>query len=221
MPLSGRYRAVIFDMDGLLLDTEMLWQEAETELFQRYGGEFTWDDKLAVIGTSHDFTARYFADRLGQPRDRGVQLVSEMVDLMHERVRRTVHARPGAVELMRGLRDMDDVRLGLASNSPRRLVDTALASAGMADAFDAIVTSDDVANPKPAPDIYLLACQRLGIPPSDALALEDSASGVAAAKGAGLTCIAVPMFTETDVSTADRVIESLEQLLGGQEASSG
>jgi HAD superfamily hydrolase (TIGR01509 family) len=213
LPLSGRYRAVVFDMDGLLLDTETLWHQAEVELFERHGGSFTWDDKLAVIGTSHDFTARYFADRLGEPPERGSQLVDEMVDLMHERVRRSVQARPGAVELMRGLREMDDVRLGLASNSPRRLVDTALATASMADAFDAIVTADDVDHPKPAPDIYLLVCRQLGVSPADALALEDSASGVAAAKAAGLTCIGVPQYAETDVSAADRVIDSLEDLL--------
>jgi HAD superfamily hydrolase (TIGR01509 family) len=92
-------------------------------------------------------------------------------------------------------------------------VDTALATAGIADAFDTIVTSDDVAASKPAPDLYLLACERLGVPPADALALEDSASGIAAAKAAGLTCIAVPQFAETDVSAADRVIDSLEDLL--------
>jgi HAD superfamily hydrolase (TIGR01509 family) len=112
------------------------------------------------------------------------------------------------VERLRGR-----TRLGLASNSPRHLVDTALATARIRDAFEAIVTSDDVERSKPAPDIYLLACQRLGVPPSDALALEDSASGVAAAKAAGLTCIAVPQFAETDVSAADRVIDSLEDLL--------
>ncbi len=128
MPLSGRYRAVVFDMDGLLLDTETLWHEAEIELFERHGGEFTWDDKLAVIGTSHDFTARYFAQRLGEPHERGAALVDEMISLMHERVRQEVHARPGAVELMKGLREMGDVRVGLASNSPRTLVDAALAS---------------------------------------------------------------------------------------------
>ena len=213
MPLSGRYRAVVFDMDGLLLDTETLWHEAEVELFERHGGEFTWEDKLAVIGTSHDFTARYFADRLGEPHERGATLVDEMISLMHERVRQEVHARPGAVERLKGLREMGDVRVGLASNSPRTLVDAALATARMTDAFDAIVTSDDVEHPKPAPDIYLLACERLGVEPSDALALEDSASGVAAAKAAGLDCIGVPQFAETDVSAADRVIDSLEELL--------
>ena len=215
MPLSGRYRAVIFDMDGLLLDTEILWHDAESDLFRRHGGEFTWDDKMAVIGTSHEVTADYFADRLGVPRTDGPALVTELQELMHERVRRAVDARPGAVELVSRLRELDGVGLGLASNSPRFLVDDALATAGLTHAFDAIVTSDDVERAKPAPDIYLLACERLGVAPADALALEDSASGIAAAKAAGMTCIGVPQFIETDASAADRVVDSLERLLEG------
>lgn len=214
MPLSGRYRAVIFDMDGLLLDTETLWHEAEVELFRRHGDEFTWDDKMAVIGTSFEITSRYFAGRLHRPPEEGAALVDEMVSLMHERVRRQVEARPGALELVAGIRALDGVRLGLASNSPRFLVDDALATAGLMDAFETIVTSSDVEHAKPAPDIYLRACQDLGVDPSEALALEDSASGVAAAKAAGLTCIAVPQFAETDVSAADRIVDSLEELLG-------
>jgi HAD superfamily hydrolase (TIGR01509 family) len=213
VPLSGHYRAVVFDMDGLLLDTETLWHEAEVELFRRHGGEFTWDDKMAVIGTSYDFTSKYFADRLGLPRERGAELVREMIEVMHGLVRRSVDARPGAVELVERLRQLDDVRLGLASNSPRFLVDDALRTGGLTDAFDVIVTSDDVEHAKPAPDIYLLACERLGVAPADALALEDSASGIAAAKSAGLTVIGVPQFAETDASAADRVIDSLEELL--------
>ena len=213
MPLTGRYRAVIFDMDGLLLDTETLWHEAETELFAQHGAEFTWDDKMAVIGTNYAFTADYFADRLGLGREEGPALVNEMTRLMHERVRRQVDARPGAIELVERLRRLDGIGLGLASNSPRFLVDDALATAGLTDAFEVTVSSDDVEHSKPAPDIYLLACERLGVDPADALALEDSPSGIAAAKAAGLTCIAVPQFAETDVAAADRVVDSLEDLL--------
>lgn len=200
-------------MDGLLLDTETLWHDSEVELFRRHGAEFTWDDKMAVIGTSFDVTARHFATRLARPLDEGARLVDELVGLMHERVLRQVDARPGAVELVERLRRLGGVRLGLASNSPRLLVLDALATARLTDAFDTIVTSSDVAHAKPAPDIYLRACADLGVEPSQAVALEDSASGIAAAKAAGLTCIAVPQYAETDVSAADRIVDSLEELL--------
>jgi HAD superfamily hydrolase (TIGR01509 family) len=198
-------------MDGLLLESEVLWQRAEGRLFERHGAEFTFEDKLTVMGTSAAFTGEFFARRLGLPPDRAAPLIREVTELMHEELQARVDARPGAVELVRRLRGR--VRLGLASNSPRFLVDAALSSSGFADAFDAVVSSDDVANPKPAPDLYLLVCERLGVAPADALALEDTTSGIAAAKAAGMACIAVPQFTETDVSAADRVIDSLEELL--------
>jgi HAD superfamily hydrolase (TIGR01509 family) len=210
--LGARYRAVVFDMDGLLLETEDLWHAAESELFRRHGVDFTREDQLSLIGTGAEVSSRYYAERLGMPIERGPELFEEMIRLMHEQVRRQVDARPGARELVADLRRLG-VPLAIASNSPRYLVDDALATAGLADAFDVIVTADDVERPKPEPDIYRLACERLGVPPADAVALEDSASGVAAAKAAGLDCIAVPMFTETDVAAADRVVDSLERLL--------
>ncbi|MDQ2935142.1 MAG: HAD family phosphatase [Chloroflexota bacterium] len=212
MPPIGRFRAVVFDMDGLLLDTEVLWQRAEEELFRRHGDRFTQADKLSVMGTSFAMTARYFAERLDRPEEHGTELVDELRQLMHGLLQEQVSSRPGAVELVARLR-ADGVRLALASNSSRFLVDTALATAGLTDAFEAVVTADDVEHAKPAPDIYLLACARLCVEPADTLALEDSAPGIEAAKAAGLVCIAVPQFAETDVSAADRVIDSLEELL--------
>src|SRR5512146_2843935 len=114
-------------MDGLLLDTETLWHGAEVELFRRHGGEFTWEDKMAVIGTSFDTTAHYFSERLGAGREEGAALVREMIGIMHGALKEQVAGRPGALELVERLRGR--IPLGLASNSPRLLVDTALATA--------------------------------------------------------------------------------------------
>jgi HAD superfamily hydrolase (TIGR01509 family) len=117
--------------------------------------------------------------------------------------------RPGAAELVARLRGQ--VPLGIASNTARSLVRIAVASAGFADAFEAIVSAEEVARPKPAPDVYLETCRRLRVDPAAAVGLEDSTSGIAAAKMAGLTVIAVPQWA-VDTSGADYVIRSLEEL---------
>ena len=106
--------------------------------------------------------------------------------------------------------------MGVASNTPRELVGLALESAALAGSFDAVVTADDVPRPKPAPDVYLEACRRLGVAPSMAVALEDSAVGISAARVAGLTVIAVPESEIVDVSAADHVAASLVELCGEQ-----
>ncbi len=124
-----------------------------------------------------------------------------------------VEPLPGAVELVSALAKAG-VPIGIASNDDREIVLLALAAAGLANAFDVIVSAEQVEWAKPSPDVYLRACSALGVEPSEALALEDSEPGVTAARAAGMRVYAVPQLTgEADVASADRVLSSLEDLL--------
>lgn len=198
-------------MDGLLLDTEGLWQRAEGRLLARHGYTFTAADALASIGRGLEESVADYTARAGLPAERAPELRAELLELVRSEFESGLAGRPGALELVRHLRGR--VPLALASNTPRELVEFALSTADITDAFDAVVTAEDVERPKPAPDIYLAACRALGVAPHHALALEDSPVGVLAAREAGLHVIAVPLSAEIDVSAAHQVLESLEQLL--------
>lgn len=202
-------------MDGLLLDTETEWREAQRELFERHGATFVPADHRAILGTSEDVTNRFLARRLGRGEEASDAIRDEYVALVLERFERGVRPLPGAVELLASLAAR--VPLAIASNSRRAMVELALLRAGVVGPFAAIVTCEDVVDPKPAPDIYLLACERLGVRPSDALAVEDSPTGVRSARAAGLTCIQVPADAQVDVSAADRVVGSLLELVAARD----
>jgi HAD superfamily hydrolase (TIGR01509 family) len=190
--------AVVFDCDGLLVETESRWTIAEEQLFARHGRTFGPAEKEAILGKSMHVAGGLLEEMLGQP-GRGLELWDELEELVLPLLHHAL-PMPGARELVAAL---DGRPMAVASSSPRRLVDAGLAAGGFD--FEITVAGDEVAHPKPAPDLYLEACARLGVRPQDAIALEDSATGVASATAAGLFVIAVPTFP----LEADLVADSL------------
>jgi HAD superfamily hydrolase (TIGR01509 family) len=210
LTLPGPFRAVCFDLDGLLVDTEVIWMEAKRILFEGYGVSFDHSDHLAVFGTSEMQTATYFAGRLGQPAETAPGIGEQYRAIVSRLMEGTIALRPGATELVASLRGR--VPIAVATNTRRSIAEVILRRSGLAGSFDAVVTGDEEP-PKPAPDVYLAACRALGVAPSEAVGLEDSPTGVIAVKAAGMTCIAVPSDPTTDVSTADRIVPSLLDLI--------
>jgi HAD superfamily hydrolase (TIGR01509 family) len=200
--------AVIFDNDGLTLDTEHTWTRAEAALYARYGVRFTLDHKREMLGTSGAKSALLMEGHLGQP-GRGRELQRELRTLVHDELDGAgVTPMPGARELIAALRERE-IPLGLATNSGREFATRALRGAGLLERFDAVVSAEDVARPKPAPDVYLAAAAALGAEPGECVALEDSETGVAAARAAGMTVVGVPSFPGIDLADADLVASSL------------
>jgi HAD superfamily hydrolase (TIGR01509 family) len=210
LELPGPYAAVVADMDGLLVHTERHWLQAKVVLFGRYGVELTDGDLAAVFGTSELDSARYFVGRFGLPAEQVDSLRHEYLEIVGDLFDRGVELTDGADELLARL--SGTVPLALATNTRRSLVEKILRAISVGERFDAIVSGDE-APPKPAPDLYLLACQRLGVDPASAVALEDSPTGVTAAKRAGMSCIGVPSDARFPLHEADAVVDSLVALL--------
>jgi HAD superfamily hydrolase (TIGR01509 family) len=202
-----RPAAVVFDNDGLTLDTEQAWTRAEVALFARYDRVFDDDHKRDLLGSSRDVVAGKLERHLALP-GRGRALIDELHALAMAELDRGAPPMPGAVELVAALRAAG-VPVGLASNSAREFVDKALRVSGLHAAFDVTVAGDEVANAKPAPDGYLAAAAALGAEPAACVALEDSATGVAAARAAGMIVVGVPSFPGVVLDAADLVVPSL------------
>lgn len=208
MPLDVRVNAVVFDNDGLLLDTESVWTRAERDLFERHDHEFSPADKRALVGTSAATAGAILEDRLGEP-GRAAGLIEELNALVVAELEHGVEAMVGARDLLEALRERG-TPIGLVSNSPPVFVRRSLELAGFTNHFDVIVSAHEVAAPKPAPDAYLLACRRLGVTPAPSvIALEDSPTGVAAARAAGLTVIGVPSLEGIALEEAHHIADSL------------
>jgi HAD superfamily hydrolase (TIGR01509 family) len=200
--------AVVFDNDGLLLDTEPCWTAAQESLFADNGRIFDPAAKRAIIGTSPVTVAPILARLLGQPHS-GPALSADMYARALVEISAGAAPRPGALELVARLRAAG-MPLAVASNAPRSHLLAGLRRVGIEQEFDVIVGVDEVANPKPAPDLYRTACARLAASPASAIALEDSPPGVASARAAGLYVIGVPSLPGV-VLAADLVAESLAE----------
>ena len=202
-------QAVVFDNDGLLLDTEEAWTRAEEILFARRGREFTVEDKRTLIGSSRATAAVKLEALLERPGE-GEQLMDELIELVMLEALKGVAPRDGALQLLARLSDAG-VPLAVASNSERAFLERTLASAGLLHdgPFRAILCAEDIQTPKPAPDIYLEACRRLGVDPGASVALEDSPTGAASAAAAGMFVIGVPYFPGSEIPGADLLAGSL------------
>lgn len=205
MASSAVAHAVVFDCDGLLLDTERCWSRGEKALFESYGVEFTPEHDRQLIGAGGEEVGRVLARAFEQP-GREDALVEELISLCWTEVTTNAEPMPGARDLVHELHGR--LPLGVASNSPRAMVEAALERAGFDGAFGVVLGAGDVARPKPDPEIYVSACERLGTVPERSVALEDSLTGVEAARAAGMYVIGVPSHPGIELD-ADEVVESL------------
>jgi len=181
--------AVIFDLDGVLMDSEQRWNEAKEQLVRETGGRWRAEAPRTMMGMSAPEWSAYLHDELAVPLD--VEEISgEVVRRMQEGYVAALPLLPGAREAVHALAERWP--LGLASSSNREIIDLALSLAGFADAFRVTVASEEVPRGKPAPDVYLTAAGRLGVNPSTCVAIEDSSNGLRSAAAAGMAVIAVP-----------------------------
>jgi HAD superfamily hydrolase (TIGR01509 family) len=205
--------AVVFDLDGVLLDTEELWNEARRQITHERGGRWRDDAQRAMMGMSSPEWSRYMHDVLGVP-DPPEEISAEVVARLEALYRERLPLVPGALEAMQRIGERWP--LGIASSSNRPLIDLFLELTGTGDLFRATVSSEEVERGKPAPNVYLEAARRLGVAPGSCAAIEDSENGIRSAARAGMRVIAIPnrAFPPGDEasSLADAVLGLLDQL---------
>jgi len=205
--------AVLFDLDGVIVDSESAWAEAKHELVHEAGGTWKPDATRAMLGMSSPEWSRYLRDELGVPLS-VEEINAAVVATLERRCRQGLPLIPGAVDAVR--RIADGWRLGLASSSNREIIDLVLEHAGLTDAFTVTVSSEEVARGKPAPDVYLEAARRLGADPARCVAIEDSSNGLRSAAAAGAAVVAIPnreFPPDPDaLALADAVLASIEEL---------
>jgi HAD superfamily hydrolase (TIGR01509 family) len=209
------FEAVIFDLDGVLVDAEIWWDEVRIAFARRHDRLWTEADRLAIMGANSSGWSTLMAERLNLPDLPRAAIEAEVVAAMVERYRAEGAPRiPGAVEAVR--RVAAELPMALASSGHPAVIAAALDGLGIADAFAAVVSSDEVPVGKPAPDVYLLAAARIGVVPERCLVVEDSLNGVLAARAAGMEVVLVPNAAVPPAAgareAASHVLERIDQL---------
>jgi len=204
-------RAIVFDFDGLIIETETPVFQAWSELFAEHGQELSIDFWKTIVGTTGFDAIGDLERRLGHPLER-----EQVMELRRARELELAHAQPlqpGVIDLVAEAEEAG-VKLGVASSSSRRWVVGHLEQRRLIDRFECVRCRDDVGRSKPDPAVYLAVIECLGVAAAEAVAIEDSPHGVAAARAAGLRCVAVPgpLTRDLDLSAADLRVESIAEL---------
>jgi HAD superfamily hydrolase (TIGR01509 family) len=211
---------VIFDLDGIIIETEQLWNRVRRDFAAAHGGHWGEHDQRGVMGANSMEWAVSMRENNGV-RLSDKEIYDGIIGTLRDEYARHLPLIPGAVEAVTGL--AATYRLGVASSSPPELIEYALELAGVRGCFQCVLSSDDVERGKPAPDVYLEACVRLGVAPRNAAAVEDSSNGIQAAFAAGLAVIAIPNGefppSADALGKADVVLGSISELNGALVAS--
>jgi HAD superfamily hydrolase (TIGR01509 family) len=204
---------VIFDLDGVVVDSEQVWDDVREQLVHERGGRWHDGAQAAMMGMSSTEWSRYMHDELGLAESPS-EINDEVVRLMLERYRDSLPLLDGAVDAVHRL--AGTFTLAVASSSNRPLIEAVLDGAGISEPFAVVVSSEEVPRGKPAPDVYLEAARRLGAEPAQCAAVEDSSNGLRAAHAAGMRVLAFPNVhyppAADALALADVVLTSLEEL---------
>jgi HAD superfamily hydrolase (TIGR01509 family) len=206
-------QAVVFDLDGVIIDTEAVWEQVRRAYVAGYGKQFLPDSQTRMMGMSTGEWSTHLSRDVGVPRT-PEEVASDVLARMAERYREDLPLIPGSVEAVRRMAARFPV--ALASSSARILIDQVLETAGLSDVFRVTLSTEEVPRGKPAPDVYLAAASRLGLSPEVCAAVEDSSNGLRSAAAAGLAVIAVPHGiyppAADALEAASLVIDDLDEL---------
>jgi HAD superfamily hydrolase (TIGR01509 family) len=202
-------KAIIFDFDGLLIDSEPVWFKARKAILSEFNLDWTWNDQKNTLGVSTKDWVSYMSSKLGDKLT-SEQILNTVISKMREfYTKGEAKSKPGADEALKFCKNKKFI-VGLASGSYKDLLLSAIRSKGWEKYFDEILSSDDLKNGKPAPDIYIEILRRLRVKPEESIILEDSRDGIKAGKAAGANVIAVP---STEVQMPEEVLKSANRII--------